>query len=254
MKRTIPGCILVLLLFMHAGWVSAAEEEFYQQYHDLLQAHVADGSVDYYGFKKDEALLDQFLDRLNQTDPEQLPDDQRLAFYINAYNSYTLKLILDNFTDKGPPSSIKKIGTFFTSPWKISFAGINGKPHSLDEIEHDIIRTQWDEPRIHFAVNCASVSCPPLIPEPYRGADIDAQLERVTRAFLNDPARNYLEGDTLYVSSIFKWYGGDFDDDPLQFFLHHSDGDLQAQLAEPGRNVKIKYLDYDWSLNTTAVR
>ncbi len=254
MKRTIPGFILVLLLFMHAGWVPAAEEEFYQPYHDLLQAHVADGKVDYHGFKKDETLLDQFLDRLNQTDPEKLPDDQRLAFYINAYNSYTVKLILDNFNKNEPPSSIKKIGTLFTSPWKISFAKINGKPHSLDEIEHDIIRKQWKEPRIHFAVNCASVSCPPLIPEPYRGAEIDAQLERVTRAFLGDTARNYLEGDTLYVSSIFKWYAGDFADDPLQFFLHHSDGDFHAQLAGAGKNVKIKYLNYDWSLNTTAGR
>ncbi len=249
MKRTIPGYVLILMLFMHAASVPAVDGEFYHQYADLLQTHVADGMVDYHGFKKDEALLDQFLDRLDQTDPEQLLDDERLAFYINAYNSYTVKLILDNFTDNGPPSSIKKIGTFFTSPWKISFAKINGKSHTLDEIEHDIIRRQWNEPRIHFAVNCASLSCPPLIPEPYRAADIDAQLERVTRAFLNDPARNYLEGDMLYVSSIFKWYGGDFDDDPLQFFLAHTDGDFQAQLVEGGKTIKVKYLDYDWSLN-----
>ena len=160
MRPTILRFMPVLLFLLHAGSVFCAEDGFYQQYHDLLQAHVTEGLVDYHGFKKDEALLDQFLDKLNLTDPEVLPDRQRLAFYINAYNSYTIKLILDNFNEHGPPSSIKKIGTLFTSPWKLSVARINGKTLSLDAIEHDIIRAQWNEPRIHFAVNCASRSCP----------------------------------------------------------------------------------------------
>ena len=160
MRRKFSGYIFIVVLLFSAGAAFSAGEDkaIHQQYNTLLQAHVTDGMVDYQGFKKDEKILDQYLDTLNKTDPEMLPEDQKLAFYINAYNAYTIKLILDNFKEDGPPASIKKIGTFFTSPWKISFAKIGGKLYSLDNIEHDIIRKQWNEPRIHFAVNFASIS------------------------------------------------------------------------------------------------
>ncbi len=241
--------IVLLLLSVCSTFAAAAETEINQQYRGLLQSHVADGMVDYHGFKKDEKVLDQYLDALNLTDPETLSQDEKLAFYINAYNAYTIKLILDNFDEKKPPSSIKKIGSLFTSPWKISFAKVAGNVYSLDNIEHDIIRKEWNEPRIHFAVNCASRSCPPLISEPYRGESIDAQLETSTKAFLADRRMNYLEGETLFISSIFKWYAEDFKDDPRQFILDHTEGEMHERLAQLGKNVKIKYLDYDWSLN-----
>jgi hypothetical protein len=251
MRRKFSGYIFMLLLLFSAGAAFSGAEEIaiHQQFDNLLQAHVADGMVDYQGFKKDEKILDQYLDTLNKTDPEMLPEDQKLAFYINAYNAYTIKLILDNFNGDGPPASIKKIGTFFTSPWKISFANVAGKVYSLDNIEHDIIRKQWNEPRIHFAVNCASRSCPPIISEPYLGSSLDNQLEASTRAFLSDTRMNYLQGETLYISSIFKWYGEDFKDNPVQFILDHSEGELHEGIAQLGKEVRIKYLDYDWSLN-----
>lgn len=251
MKQKFSSYILILLLLFSVGstFSGAGETEIHQQYRGLLQAHVADGMVDYHGFKKDETVLDHYLDTLNLTDPETLSDDQKLAFYINAYNAYTIKLILDNFDEKKPPSSIKKIGSLFTNPWKISFAKVAGNVYSLDNIEHDIIRKEWNEPRIHFAVNCASISCPPLISEPYRGASINAQLETSTKAFLADRRMNYLEGETLYISSIFKWYAGDFKDDPRQFILDHTEGEMHERIAQLRKNVKIKYLDYDWSLN-----
>ena len=251
MNRKFSSYLLILLLLLAGGstFSAAGETEINQHYRGLLQAHVADGMVDYHGFKEDEKLLDQYLDTLNLTNPETLSEDQKLAFYINAYNAYTIKLILDNFDEKKPPSSIKKIGSLFTSPWKISFAKVAGNVYSLDNIEHDIIRKDWNEPRIHFAVNCASRSCPPLISEPYRGASIDAQLETSTRAFLADKTMNYLDGKTLYISSIFKWYAGDFKDDPSQFILDHTEGEMHERIAQLGKNVKIKYLDYDWSLN-----
>ena len=251
MRRKFSVYIFIALLLFSAAAAFSGDEEkaINQQYDTLLQAYVTDGMVDYLGFKKDEKILDQYLDTLDKTDPETLPEDQKLAFYINAYNAYTIKLILDNFKDDGPPASIKKIGTFFTSPWKISFAKVGGTLYSLDNIEHDIIRKQWNEPRIHFAVNCASLSCPPIIPEPYLGLSLDNQLEASTRAFLTDTKMNYLDGKTLYISSIFKWYAEDFKDGPVQFILDHTEGEMHDRIVQLGKEVKIKYLDYDWSLN-----
>jgi hypothetical protein len=158
-------------------------------------------------------------------------------------------LILDNFKDGKPPSSIRRIGGLFSNPWKISFAVLDGKTYSLDNIEHDIIRVRFSEPRIHFAVNCASKSCPILISEAYEGATIDAQLEKSTREFLENPDHNYLDGEALYVSSIFKWYKEDFNDDPLSFFLAHTSTPFQQSLRNKAEQIRIKYLDYDWSLN-----
>jgi len=244
------GVVCLTLLLLTSPWNLAAGEGIHRPYGELLQAHVIDGKVDYQGFKKDEEKLDLYLQSLAQTDLSTLSVDEKLAFYINAYNGYTIKLILDNYKNGAPPSSIKKIGSLFTSPWSITFANIAGEEFSLDTIEHDIIRKQWNEPRIHFAVNCASRSCPPLLSEPYTGALIDTQLEAATRDFLADPEMNYLEGQTLYISSIFKWYSEDFQDNPVQFFLDHTAGDLHEQIRKAGDVISVKYLRYDWSLNS----
>ena len=108
---------------------------------------------------------------------------------------------------------------------------------------------RFTEPRIHFAVNCASKSCPVLISEAYEGATLDQQLENSTREFLENKEHNCLVSDTLYVSSIFKWYKEDFNDDPLSFFLAHTSGELQQSLHSKKDQIRVKYLDYDWSLN-----
>lgn len=225
-----------------------AAETHHPDWTELLQQYVLEGVVDYQGMKKDEARLDRYLEYLQDTDPAQLEKDDQLAFYINGYNAYTVKLILDNFDKGQPPKSIRKIGGFFSSPWDISFAVLGGQTYSLDNIEHDIIRVQFKEPRIHFAVNCASQSCPRLISEAYEGEMIDRQLEQSTMNFLMDSNHNYLKGDTLFVSSLFKWYKEDFNNDPVSFFLAHSSPTFQERLKESGK-VKLKYLDYDWSLN-----
>lgn len=246
-KTRIGAGALLGALFFCCSLVSA--ETPHQQWTDLLQSYVQDGIVDYQGFKEDEKQLDGYLDFLAATDPEQLSADDQLAFYINAYNSYTVKLILDNFKNGKPPESIRKIGGLFASPWKISFAVLGGKTYSLDNIEHDIIRVRFTEPRIHFAVNCASKSCPILISEAYEGATLDAQLQVSTKKFLEDTSHNRLDGEVLYVSSIFKWYKEDFDDGPLAFFLSHTGGAFLDSLQEKKEVIQIKYLDYDWSLN-----
>lgn len=244
LNRTI---IVLILMLLSAG--AAGAESVHSKWSELLSRHVHQGVVDYRGFKENEAELDAYLAQLAETDPEQLSEQDKLAYWINGYNSYTVKLILDNFKNGEPPSSIRRIGGLFSNPWKISFAVMGGTTYTLDNIEHDIIRVQFDEPRIHFAVNCASKSCPILISEAYEGNTLDDQLEQSTRDFLENPEHNFLEGDTLYVSSIFKWYKEDFKDDPLSFFLNHTSGELQQQLRSRKEQIRIKYADYDWSLN-----
>lgn len=218
-------------------------------YGELLQQYVKDGQVDYSGFKKKEARLDAYLEYLAATDPAQMADKDRFAFYVNAYNAYTIKLILKNFKNNRPPASIKDIGSFFSKPWSIKFVIIGGKTYTLDNIEHDILRPTFKDPRVHFAVNCASKSCPPLISEPYSGEKLDQQLDASTSAFINNNQENRLEGTTLYISSIFKWFKEDFQNNPIVFFEKYAKGDLKKELAAQKGRIRVKYLDYDWSLN-----
>jgi len=126
---------------------------------------------------------------------------------------------------------------------------INGKTLTLDDIEHTILRPRFEDARVHFAIVCASKSCPPLIAAPYLGASLEAQLDRSTRDFLNNPANYRIDGDSLWVSSIFKWFSEDFKDDPVGFYLRFAEGTLKKTIAEKRARVKVKYLDYDWTLN-----
>lgn len=215
----------------------------------LLTQHVQEGRVDYWGFKANEQQLDDYLEALNRTDPERLDRNAQLAFYINSYNAYTIKLILMHFKDGQPVDSIKDIGSFFSTPWKIKFCRIGGKIYSLDNIEHDILRPHFREPRIHFALNCAARSCPPLISRAYRGETIEAQLEENTISFINDRQSTYIKSKRLYVSRIFKWFDEDFESGVKAFVLHYSRGELRQQIVAAGNTLALSYLEYDWSLN-----
>jgi hypothetical protein len=215
-------------------------------YAELLSRYVHDGVVDYQGLKADEKKLDAYLDILANLDPEKLTRDNQFAFYINAYNAWTIKLILTGYPGV---KSIKDMGTWFSSPWKKKICRIHGKLLTLDDIEHNILRPQFKDPRIHFAVNCASKGCPRLNSEPYQGHILNRQLDEAAREFINDPKKNYLDGDILYVSSIFKWFAEDFDHDIFAFFSKYASERVKNQLSARSLPVKIKYLDYDWSLN-----
>jgi len=215
-------------------------------YAGLLAAHVKNGVVDYGGFKRDEPLLDQYLNLLESTDVSRLPRNGQMAYYINLYNAWTIKLILSKYPDV---QSIKDLGGFFSGPWKIKLVRLKGDLVTLDHIEHDILRPIFKDPRVHFAVNCASKGCPPLLSEPFEAARLDRQLDQVTRAFINDPGRNYLAGNSLHVSSIFKWFSEDFNDDVAAFLIQYADKPLKKMLEGKRSGIKIKYLDYDWSLN-----
>ncbi len=237
---------MAAVLLIGAAVYAAGTGVDHSAYARLLKQHVADGVVDYRSFKKDEDALDRYLDTLAAVDPDALADAERFAFYANAYNAWTIKLILMNYPGI---ESIKDTGSLLRSPWKKRFVKLEGREMSLDEIEHDTLRARYKDPRIHFAVNCASKGCPPLYGEPFEGQILEDQLNEVTRRFINDPARYRLDGQTLWVSKIFDWYGGDFNDDPVGFFLLYAEGDLKTQLARQRGQLQVDYLDYDWSLN-----
>jgi hypothetical protein len=213
---------------------------------ELLAKYVKNGVVNYAGFKAEEARLDQYLKGIEQVDPENLPRQEQFAFYINAYNAWTIKLILTGYPGL---KSIKDLGGLFQSPWAKAFVHIHGKTLSLDDIEHNILRPRFKDPRVHFAINCSARSCPPLMAAPYRGDILDEQLTRVTSDFLNGPANSRLEGNTLWVSSIFKWFAEDFNDDVVGFYQKYARGELKQKLEAGRGRVEVKYLDYDWSLN-----
>lgn len=225
----------------------------------LLEQHVnANGEVDYAAIQAGEGL-EAYIAVLESVDPETLDEQEALAFWLNAYNAYTLKLIVDRY----PVKSIKEITPVrikglslavpkLNSPFEFSIATIAGKKLSLDDIEHKIIRKQFDEPRIHFALVCAAVSCPPLRREAYAASRLDAQLDDQARVFLFDESKNRVDTQkrTIYLSRIFKWFKSDFTKENRtlqQFLAPYYEGEAAAYLKANG--YKVRFNKYNWALN-----
>jgi hypothetical protein len=261
---------VILGLFFIAGMGLAEKAAAFDHgaWDGLLEEHVEwrrDGVtsvVDYSGLADDEDTLDAYLAKLSEVDTdtfESLDRDHRLAFLINAYNAFTVKLILKQ-DDR--PASIRDIGSIFSGPWSQRFFTLLGKQRTLDEVEHQMIRGNPElmDPRIHFAVNCASVGCPALRPEAYVGDRLDQQLADSTRRFLSDRQRNRYDekSGVLLVSSIFDWYRKDFVNAAgslAGYLAGHADAlGLQNPVREnlQAGDVPIRFLDYDWNLNTEA--
>ncbi len=261
--------IFLMLVFLPA---TAAEHDALDQTHAawsaLLSRHVswnAEGTsstVDYAGFSQDSKALDVYLAALSRVDRTTFDgwnQNDRQAFLINAYNAATVKLILSRYPKL---KSIKDLGTLFSSPWKKEFIDLLGERRSLDSIEHGLLRgaPDYSDPRIHFAVNCASIGCPALRPEAYIGKDLDAQLQAQTSRFLSDRSRNRYDTETLTlkVSSIFDWYAKDFDTlagGVNVFLANHADAlGLDAATRERLRagDISLSYTDYDWKLNSST--
>jgi Protein of unknown function, DUF547 len=202
----------------------------------LLAKHVKNGGVNYAGFKTDAKAFDTYLLTLKSAKPgTQTKED--LAFWINAYNAFTIKLVVDNY----PVKSIKDING--GEPWKKSWIQIGETTYSLDAIENTILRTKFKEPRIHFAINCAAKSCPPLRAEAFTAAKMEAQLSEQTTAFINNPKFNTISAKALKLSNIFDWFKADFGDVAV-FIKKYYTGK-----TPPNTNVSIKYTTYDWALN-----
>jgi hypothetical protein len=261
---------LVVLLALRCALAQAAA--FDQSAWDaLLKKHVTSlrngqaTQVDYAGFAADRGQLKQYLAAVSAVAPAEFDRWDRpaqLAFLINAYNANTVELILTAYPDV---ASIKDLGSLLRSPWKKRFIPLLGETRSLDDIEHGLIREagHYAEPRIHFAANCASIGCPALRPEAYLGDRLDAQLEDAARSFLSDRTRNRPEGNALQVSSIFKWYRGDFEkgwrgaSNLAGFFALYRQplglDDATVSRLKAGK-VDIEFLDYDWRLNSKDSR
>ncbi len=220
-------------------------------YGELLKKYVIKGKVNYAEIKTEEAKLIQYLKVLEKVDPDSLSRDEQFAFYVNAYNAWTIKLILTKYPDI---KSIRELGLLNSGPWKKKVVRLQGEMVSLDHIEHDILRPRFNDPRVHFAINCAAKSCPPLRSEPYRADVLNQQLDDSTRSFINNPKSYRLEGRDLHVSRIFKWFSEDFNEDPLGFFLKYANGELKKDLAAKSEKINVKYLEYDWSLNRRELR
>ena len=250
MAKIPKSCSAALLLFLMGVLLAlpavARQAPDHHILDDLLRQYNHQGQVDYAGLKQEEAQLDAYLDALAEIDPLSLAGDEQYAFYINAYNAWTIKLILKEYPDV---ASIKDYGSLFKSPWKKKFVNIKGEIVTLDHIEHDILRPQFRDPRVHFAINCAAKSCPPLYREAFEGKRLHAQLDDAARRFVNDGRFNRLEGNTLYVSSIFKWFKEDFNGDIVGFFEEYALPELKEAISANRQHLKVKYLDYDWSLN-----
>jgi hypothetical protein len=216
-------------------------------YADLLAAYVREGVVDYAGLKTREKTLDAYLAILAGVDPDTLTQKEQFAYYINVYNAWTLKLILEHYPGI---RSIKDAGSLLRSPWKRDFVRLSGRTVSLDVIEHGTLRARFNDPRLHFAVNCAAKSCPPLAAVPYRGDTLDAALDAATLAFVNNPGQIYMKDGALHVSRIFDWYADDFGgSEGVWTFIRHFAGPELARQMDAAPSRKLAYTDYDWSLN-----
>ena len=246
--------------------VAAYADFNHQNWDSLLGKHVTmtNGGkasvVNYAGMKADQGKLTSYLDatsKVSQSEFNRWSKNEQLAFLINVYNAGTIDLVLTKYPNV---KSIKDIGGLFGSPWKQDFIPLLGKTRSLDDIEHNLIRgsKRYNDPRIHFAVNCASIGCPALQDDAFTGKRLDSQLEQATAKFLADSSRNRFKNNTLSVSPIFKWYKEDFASNwrgtkNLEGFLGRYSSSLGLSKAQTSDlkqgKIKISYTDYNWNLN-----
>ena len=251
--------LLPLGAFAQAGF-----DHRYAAWNTLLKKHVRwlpDGKqsqVNYKGFAADRAALKGVLAALSAV-PRATFDGwsrpQQMAFLVNAYNAFTVELILTKYPDL---KSIKDLGSLFQSPWKKEFFTLLGGERHLDWIEHEQLRPVYQEPRIHAAVNCASIGCPALRDEAFTAGQLDAQLEDGMRRFMADRTRNRVRNGKVEVSAIFKWFKEDFNsgyrgyqqvEDVFAAYAEQLSDKPEERAALRAKSLPVSHLDYDWSLN-----
>ena len=247
MKRYLLLIKLWLIFIIFFGQQVQAEPVSHALLTELLQKHVAaSGKVNYKGIIRDSLQLNQYLKQLSDNPPQKnWSREDQLAYWINAYNAFTLQLIIRHY----PLESIKDIGSkikipFVNTPWDIKFIRIGKERFDLNNIEHDFLRGKLKEPRIHFAIVCASVSCPKLLNEAYTASRIHQQLDEQARSFINDKSRNRVAANAAQLSQIFNWFRGDFTrNGTLTEFIN------RYASVKINRNAKITYMNYNWNLN-----
>lgn len=227
--------ILFLLLISTASF---AQNFDYKKTNLFLEKYVTEkGNVNYDKIKNNRSELETIVKQFEEKQPnDKWSKNEKLAYYINAYNIYTLKIVIENY----PVKSIKDIDNV----WDKKFIRSGNDKISLGDVEHKILR-KMNEPRIHFAINCASFSCPNLLNEAYLPETLDKQLDKVAKSFINDKTKNKIAAKEVQLSEIFNWFGGDFKTKKtsiIDFINNYS-------IVKIDKKAKIKYLEYNWSLN-----
>lgn len=234
----MKSAILFLFLLLSAALsAQTAPPGLHDAWNRLLGKHVsAAGKVNYKGFKADQQALDAYLQQLAANPPASTwTRADQMAYWINAYNAFTIDLIVDNY----PVSSILKLDGGKT--WDVKRIVLGGKKYSLNQIENEILRPEFKDARIHFALNCAARSCPPLYNKAFTAKNLERALEQRTRQFINDARFNTLSAGKASVSKIFEWYAADFGD--LKTFLNKYAG------VKMDAGASIGFLEYNWELN-----
>ena len=263
LKRWI--LLFAALLLGSSAW--AQFDHGYARWDALLKKHVRwlpdqkQSRVDYTAFAADRAELKRVLDAMSAVKPAEFEGwtrPQQMAFLVNAYNAFTVELILTRWPDL---KSIKDLGSLIQSPWKKKFFVLLGEERHLDWIEHEQLRPRYKDPRVHAAVNCASIGCPALRPEAFVAPKLDAQYDDGMQRFMADRTRNRVAGGKLEVSMIFKWFREDFEQGQMGFNkLEDVFARYAAQLSDKAdeqqklrdRALPVGFLDYDWSLNAVG--
>lgn len=253
--RHIPSLLLLGMVILAGckvkAFYSKSDPITHEIWDDILKKHVTEeGWLDYQGVQRDSDQFKSYLKLLsdNHPNPDVWSRNERLAYWINAYNAFTVELILDNY----PLESIKDIKKgipFINGVWDIEFINIEGQEYSLNNLEHGIIRPKFNEPRIHFAVNCASFSCPVLRNEAFTARKLDEQLTDAAKTFLSDPLRNKVDPQYPKLSKIFTWFKGDFTNDGslIEYVNQFTTTPIES-------NADVEFLDYDWALNDAAMQ
>jgi len=260
--RLLPRLLFLCLALCSGGALAQAFDHEHEVWDGLLKKHVAalDGGrasrLRYAGMAQDHAALKGYLEKISavkEAQFERWTREQQEAFLINAYNAFTVEKVLSRYPDI---QSVWDFGKLFGNPFKDRFFTLLEKKSSLDDIEHGLLRRKYREPRVHFALNCASVGCPMLREEAYAGHRLERQLEEQAVRFLSDRSRNRfvpagVEAGTLQVSKIFDWFKEDFEP-RAQFFARYAKAladDPAAQSAIAAGKAALGFLEYDWTLN-----
>lgn len=239
MKKWSITLVLMVWTFVQFFGQEIKEHITHSSWDDLLDSYVtSEGKVNYDGFKSDVAKLDKYLNLIgdNEAKPE-WSEDEKKAFWLNAYNAWTIKLVLERY----PVNSIKDVSI---KPWDKRFIKVGANTHTLNDIENKIIRRQFKDARIHFAVNCAAISCPKLSNKAFTVKNVEKELDRLTREFFKSENVKLVE-KSAQLSKIFEWYAEDFiqeSESVLKFVEQYSEIEFNSK-------VKISYLDYNWKLN-----
>lgn len=271
MRYFIQSLFVLYLMFISSQL--SAQNFDHAFFDELLQIHVKDGLVNYQALKINQVKLTGYLKQLEQLNPENFQrwsKAEQMAFWINAYNAITIEGILRNYPiqwggfiarARFPQNSIRQIDGF----WERVFVKVMGRELTLNDIEHKILRKEFDEPRIHFVIVCASIGCPILEGRVFFAADLEQRLDQAPRNFINDPDKVRLDKkeNVLYLSSIFDWYKEDFsvsagtkirlnkynkaETGIVQFVIYYFPEAEKKYIIQ--NQPRIKYLDYDWSLN-----